>query len=68
MRLYRVTGDRADLDLAQAVFRSFRQLGPMSRPLWVSYVVRGGLWLEQYPSSRPSHVLNGFNFAVFGRV
>jgi hypothetical protein len=64
-RLYRVTGDQAHLDSAQAVFRSFRQLGPGSQP-WVSYVVRGQLWLEQYPSSRPSHVLNGFNFAVFG--
>ena len=48
VRLYRVTGDQAYLDSAQAVFRSFRQLGPGSRP-WVSYVVSGELWLEQYP-------------------
>jgi D-glucuronyl C5-epimerase C-terminus len=65
VRLYRVTGEDAYLDDAQAVFRSFRQLGPGSRP-WVAYVVNGDLWLEQYPSSRPTHVLNGFNFATFG--
>ena len=65
VRLYRVTGESTYLEDAQAVFRSFRQLGPGSRP-WVSYVVRGQLWLEGYPSSRPSHVLNMFAFAVFG--
>jgi hypothetical protein len=65
VRLHRVTRERQYLDDARAVFRSFRQLGPGSRP-WVSYVVRGELWLEEYPSSRPSHVLNGFCFAVFG--
>lgn len=65
VRLYRVTGDATYLDSAQAVFRSFRQLGPGSRP-WVSYVVAGEVWLETYPSSRPSHVLNGFCFAAFG--
>lgn len=65
VRLHRVTGERAYLDDATAVFRSFRQLGPGARP-WVSYVVRGEVWLEQYPSTRPSHVLNGFCFAAFG--
>jgi D-glucuronyl C5-epimerase C-terminus len=65
VRLYRVTGEGPYLDRAQAVFRSFRQLGPGSRP-WVSYVTSGELWLEIYPSSRPSHVLNGFCFAAFG--
>jgi hypothetical protein len=65
VRLFRVTGDAGYVESAQAVFRSFRQLGPGSRP-WVSYVLGGQLWLEQYPSSRPSHVLNGFMFALFG--
>lgn len=65
VRLFRVTGDWADLETAQAVFRSFRRLGP-DRSLWVDYVVDRDLWLEEYPSRRPTHVLNGFNFALFG--
>jgi len=65
VRLYRVTGDQADLDTAQQVFRSFRRMGP-SADFWISYVRSGELWLEEYPSSRPSHVLNVFCFAVFG--
>lgn len=65
VRLHRVTGERAYLDDATAVFRSFRQLGPGARP-WVSYVVGGQVWLEEYPSTRPTHVLNGFGFAAFG--
>ena len=32
----------------------------------MDYVQNGDLWLEEYPSCRPTHVLNGFNFAVFG--
>jgi len=65
VRLYRVTGDQADLDTAQQIFRSFRRLGP-GTDFWVSYVRSGELWLEQYPSSRPTHVLNGFGFATLG--
>jgi hypothetical protein len=65
VRLYRVTGDQADLDTAQQVFRSFRRLGASSA-FWVSYVRSGELWLEEYPSSRPTHVLNVFGFATFG--
>jgi D-glucuronyl C5-epimerase C-terminus len=65
VRLYRVTGDDSYLDSAHAVFRSFHQLGPGSAP-WVAYRRNGSLWLEQYPSARPSHVLNGFIFATFG--
>jgi len=63
VRLYRVTGDPQYLKGAQALFRSFRQLGPGTNP-WVAYVLRGELWFELYPSSRPTHVMNGFNFAV----
>ena len=65
VRLYRVTGEYGYVDSARAVFESFRQLGPGSKA-WVAYVPKGDLWLEEYPSGRPSHVLNGFNFALFG--
>ena len=37
----------------------------VTRP-WVAYVVKNRLWLEEYPSATPTHVLNGFNFALFG--
>jgi hypothetical protein len=63
VRLYRVTADPQYLEGAQALFRSFRQLGPGTNP-WVAYVLTGELWFELYPSSRPTHVLNGFNFAT----
>lgn len=65
VRLYRVTGDKADLDTAQKVFRSFRPRSTNSK-FWVAYVRSGELWFEQYPSSRPTHVLNGFGFAALG--
>ena len=66
VRLYRVTGDGAYLGMARGTFVSFRRLG-RSRIRWVAYVSSSHwLWLEEYPSARPSHVLNGFNFALFG--
>jgi len=65
VRLYRVTGDEADLATAQRVFRSFRPRSADSK-FWVAYVRSGELWFEQYPSSRPTHVLNGFGFATLG--
>jgi hypothetical protein len=65
VRLYRVTGDYLYAETARSVFAAFRLLGP-NRRHWVSYVSAEDLWLEEYPSSRPSHVFNGFNFAVFG--
>lgn len=65
VRLYRVTGDYRHAETASSVFAAFRLLGP-KRPHWVSYVANEDLWLEEYPSARPTHVLNGFNFALFG--
>ncbi|HEX7474223.1 MAG TPA: D-glucuronyl C5-epimerase family protein [Candidatus Limnocylindrales bacterium] len=65
VRLYRVTGDRHWADRARETALSFRRLGPASRP-WVAYAPNGFLWLEEYPSAHPSHVLNGFDFALFG--
>ena len=65
VRLYRVTGDYRYAEAARPLFLAFRLLGP-NRRHWVSYVVAEDLWLEEYPSARPTHVLNGFNFAVFG--
>ena len=65
VRLYRVTGEAGYAETARLVYAPFRLLGPARRH-WVDYVLAGDLWLEEYPSARPSHVLNGFNFAIFG--
>jgi hypothetical protein len=65
VRLFRVTGESSYAETARSIFAAFRLLGA-GRPHWVAYVVSDDLWLEEYPSARPSHVLNGFNFAIFG--
>lgn len=65
VRMYRVFGDPADLDAANAIFRSFQILGPISGP-WVSQVVNGDLWLEHYPNGKYLEVLNAHMHALFG--
>ena len=65
VRLYRVTGIQDWAERARETAMSFRRLGRVTRP-WVAYVVNNRLWLEEYPSATPTHVLNGFNFALFG--
>ena len=64
-RLYRVTGVQAWAERARETAMSFRRLGRVTRP-WVAYVSNRRLWLEEYPSATPTHVLNGHNFAIFG--
>lgn len=65
VRLYRVTGVQVWAERARETAMSFRRLGRVTKP-WVAYVVNRRLWLEEYPSATPTHVLNGFNFALFG--
>lgn len=65
VRLYRVTGVQVWADRARETAMSLRRLGRVTKP-WVAYVVNRRLWLEEYPSATPTHVLNGFNFALFG--
>ncbi len=65
VRLYRVTGVQVWADRARETAMSFRRLGRVTKP-WVAYVLNRRLWLEEYPSATPTHVLNGFNFALFG--
>lgn len=65
VRLYRVTGIQSWADRARETALSFRRLGRVTQP-WVAYVLSNRLWLEEYPSATPTHVLNGFNFALFG--
>ena len=65
VRLYRATGVQAWADRARETAMSFRRLGRVNQP-WVAYVLNNRLWLEEYPSATPTHVLNGLNFALFG--
>ncbi len=65
VRLYRVTGNQYWANRARETAMSFRRLGRTLQP-WVAYVRLNRLWLEEYPSARPTHVLNGHNFALFG--
>lgn len=65
VRLFRVTGDQRWADRARETALTFRRLGTTARP-WVAYVRFKRLWLEEYPSARPTHVLNGHDFALFG--
>ena len=65
VRLYRVTSESRFLDAARRVSVAFGLLG-RDRRYWVAYATGDDLWLEEYPTSPPTHVLNGFNFALFG--
>lgn len=62
-RAYRITFDRRYLDAAA------RALGPFARSPARGGVVAGFAgrpWYEEYPSTTPTHVLNGFMFALIG--
>lgn len=65
-RLYELTGDKDYHETATKIFKSFSRFkGKYGQ--WVSCIDKhGNLWLEEYPSEQPSHVLNGMIFAIFG--
>jgi hypothetical protein len=66
VRLHAVTGDDRDLDAARRIARSLVRVGPREGP-WASFVgADGSLWLEHYPRTRPSHVLNAHLHALIG--
>jgi len=70
VRLGEVTGNSEYEYLAHATFRSLEPttaaaLSGAGR--WVAYVDGDGCyWLEEYPMSVPTHVLNGHMFAIVG--
>jgi len=64
--MYQETSDSKYLEMAEPVFNSFFTLKSDFAPR-VTYVDTAGyLWLEEYPLEEPSHVLNGFIYAMFG--
>ena len=66
VRIYRATGDPADLGMARALFLSLLHKGRGTAP-WVSYVdASRNLWLEEYAEHDPEHTLNGMIFAIYG--
>jgi hypothetical protein len=63
--LYKRTSNPAYYDIGCRVVNSYLQLKNTGYDPWVSYVDNGGYyWIEEYPSTIPSHVLNGFLFAI----
>ena len=57
-------GDARLLDCATAMFEALER--PMSEGGATMTDENGHFWLEEYPMNPPSHVLNGFIFALWG--
>lgn len=67
VRLYQITHDPNLLTLADKTYLSLTQLKSSDLPIWVSMLdEQGYFWIEEYPMDEPTHVLNGFIFAIFG--
>ena len=64
LRGHQLLGDGSLLDLAHLVFGALER--PMSQGGARCVGRRGHLWFEEYPMDPPSHVLNGFIFALWG--
>lgn len=64
LRAYQITEDKSFLHAAHLVFNTFG-VDTESGGCTV-YDAEGNIWFEEYPSSPPSYVLNGYVFALFG--
>lgn len=64
LRAYQLTGETSYLDAAHIVFASFRI--NVEQGGFRTVDVDGKPWFEEYPSSPPSYVLNGYVFAIVG--
>lgn len=63
-RVYKATNDKKYLDYANQTFQS---LIPNTENHGVSIIDQHGYyWIEEYPSKEPTHVLNGYIFAIYG--
>lgn len=62
-RLYRETGERKYLECAEKAFAS---LNTEIANGGVKYIGDNGVWLEEYLISPPTHILNGFLWALWG--
>lgn len=64
-RLYEVTKSERYADAAVATFKSLAP-AEISHEPWVSHIVDGYFWIEEYPSPMPDRTLNGYMFAIIG--
>ncbi len=64
LRGYRETGDMAYLEAAQKAFLSFTKSTSEGGVIFTDS--DGDLWIEEYIVSPPTHILNGFMWAVWG--
>jgi hypothetical protein len=66
-RLYQVTGNKRYLERAEETFNSLVVLKSNDGSVWVSMVDdRQYFWIEEYPMEAPTHVLNGYLYAILG--
>ncbi len=66
VRWYKFTHDPKYLEYAKYVFNSFFKVKGSHEP-WVTLIdENNNFWIEEYPFDEPSHVLNGFVFAIYG--
>jgi hypothetical protein len=64
VRAYKESGDARYLDAAQRAFASFQQ--PIANGGVAFTDAAGDLWFEEYIVSPPTHILNGFIWALWG--
>lgn len=64
LRYYQISGEEKYLDLSKKAFHFMKNDGSHKGVRRIDS--NGDLWLEEYPSSPPSFVLNGFIYAIFG--
>lgn len=63
-RDYVLTKDETDIDLAEKAYIPFEI--PVEEGGLLAKTFRGGVWLEEYPTSPSSFTLNGFCYSIFG--
>lgn len=64
LRAYQLTAEKRHLEAAEAALRTFEI--PIEEGGATHTDERGFVWYAEYPTDPPSHVLNGFIFALFG--
>jgi hypothetical protein len=64
LRAYRATGTAAYLDAAERAFSSFLKSTREGGVMFTD--AKGNLWFEEYIVSPPTHILNGFIWAIWG--
>jgi rhamnogalacturonyl hydrolase YesR len=66
-RLYQETKNPKYLKWADETFNSLVKLRENDGKIWVSMVDdQQYFWIEEYPTEEPTHVLNGYIYAIFG--